>query len=214
MKTEIKKDSEQAVKDKISVAVLQDANATARTKDNAFGVLYKTHNQQVRIHFLKRLRDADVADDLLMVTFCKVHENINSYNANAGAFSTWLYKIANNTLIDHSRKDKFEVLSLDSLIGKTSEYNDGMEFQIDSGIQNPQELIVHKEVKDQIKEAVYSIKSKSVRDLMICRYIDELSYKDAANKLGLEMSSTLRTSVRKGKKILKNKLENLKTYAS
>jgi RNA polymerase sigma factor (sigma-70 family) len=214
MKTEIKKDSEQAVKDKVSVAVLQDVNATAREKDNAFGVLYKTHNQQVRIHFLKRTRDTDVAEDLLMVTFCKVHENIDSYDSNAGAFSTWLYKIANNTLIDHSRKAKFEVLSLDALQGKTSEDNDGMEFQIDSGIQNPQELIVHEEVKDQINEAVYSIKSKKIRDLMICRYIDELSYEETAKELGLELNSTLRTSVRRGKNILKKKLANLKTYAS
>jgi len=214
MKTAIKKDSEQAVKDKVNVAVLQDVNATAIAKDEAFGKLYARHNQQVRIHFLKRMRDTDIAEDLLMVTFQKVHENIASYNSKAAAFSTWLYKIARNTLIDHSRKAKFEVLSLDALQGKTSEDNDGMDFQIDSGVANPQELIVQSEVKQQINDAVYSIKSEKIRDLMICRYIDELSYKETADKLGLEMNSTLKTSVRRGKNILKNKLANLKTYAS
>ena len=214
MKNVIKKESEQATKDKISVAVLQDINATARAKDEAFAELYKRHNQQVRLHFLKRMRDADVAEDLLMVTFCKVHENIASYDANEGAFSTWLYRIAKNTLIDHSRKAKFEVLSLDALTGKTSEDNDGMDFQIDSGVQNPQQLIVSSEVKEQIQDAVYSIKSKKIRDLMICRYIDELSYEETAKELGLEMNSTLRTSVRRGKNLLKKKLANLETYVS
>ena len=214
MKNVIKKVSEQATKDKVSVSILQDINATAREKDEAFAVLYKTHNQQVRLHFLKRLRDADVAEDLLMVTFCKVHENIHSYDENEAAFSTWMYRIAKNTLIDHSRKAKFEVLSLDALTGKTSEDNDGMDFQIDSGVQNPQQLIVSSEVKEQIEDAVYSIKSKKIRDLMICRYIDELSYEETAKELGLEMNSTLRTSVRRGKNILKKKLANLETYVS
>jgi len=212
MKTAIKKDSEQAVKDKVNVAVLQDVNATARAKDEAFGKLYTRHNQQVRIHFLKRMRDSDVAEDLLMITFQKVHENIASYNSKAAAFSTWLYKIANNTLIDHSRKAKFEVLSLDALQGKTFKDNDGMEFQIDSGGANPQELIVQSEIKKQINDAVYSIKSVAIRELMICRYIDDLSYKEIADKLGIKSNSTLRTSVLRGKNILREKLTNLKVH--
>ena len=212
--TNVKKDSEQATKDKVNVAVLQDINATARAKDDAFSKLYGRHNQQVRIHFLKRLRDTDVAEDLLMITFVKAHENIDTYDPNAGAFSTWLYKIANNSLIDLSRKAKFEVLSLDSLQSKTSDDNDGMEFQLDSESPNPLQIIVLDEVTKQVSDAVYSIKSKKVRDLMICRYIDEMSFEETAKALGLELNSTLRTTVARGKEILKKKLANLENNVS
>lgn len=213
MKTQIRKESKQATKDKLDVSILKDANATQRDKDNAFANLYKTHNKQVSIYFLKRLRDNDVAEDLLMITFQKVYENINSYDSSVGAFSTWMYKIAKNNLIDYSRKAKFEVLSLDALQNKTSEDNDGMDFQIDSGTKTPQDIMVNSEIKQQINEAIDSIKSKKIRELMICRYIKELSFEETAKELGIELNSTLRTSVRRGKEILKSKLINLEEYA-
>lgn len=209
MREETKR-SEQAIKDGVSVGIIQDANSSYREKEKAFNELYSKYNKQVRFNFVKRLRDEDISDDLLMITFCKVHENINSYDINTGAFSTWLYKIANNTLIDYTRKAKFEVLSLDALTGKTSEDNDGMDFQIDSEVSNPEDLIVNFEVSKEIEKAVYSIKSKKIRDLMICRYLKELSFEETAEELGLEYSSAMRTAVFRGKKILEKKLENFK----
>ena len=211
MKT-TKKDSEQATKDKLCVAILQDENSSSREKERAFNELYSRHNQQVRIHFLKKLRESDVAEDLLMVTFQKVHENIQSYDSQY-AFSTWMYKIANHTLIDFTRKAKFEVLSLDALTGKTSEDNDGMDFQIDSGVANPEQIIVHSEVVAEVHNAINSLKSGKIRDLMVCRYIKELSYEETAKELGLEDNSTMRTSVRRGKDDLKKKLKHLKGFA-
>jgi len=211
MKT-AKKDSEQATKDKLCVAILQDENSSSREKERAFNELYSRHNQQVRIHFLKKLRESDVAEDLLMVTFQKVHENIQSYDSQY-AFSTWMYKIANHTLIDFTRKAKFEVLSLDALTGKTSEDNDGMDFQIDSGVANPEQIIVHSEVVAEVHNAIDSLKSGKIRDLMVCRYIKELSYEETAKELGLEDNSTMRTSVRRGKDDLKKKLKHLKGFA-
>jgi RNA polymerase sigma-70 factor (ECF subfamily) len=212
MKTTIKKDSEQATLDKACASILQDEHASSRDKEKAFNELYSRHNQQVRIHFLKKLREADVAEDLLMITFQKVHENINSYD-DEYALSTWLYKIANHTLIDYTRKAKFEVLSLDALTGKTSEDNDGMDFQIDSGVKNPEEMIVHSEIIAEIHNAVYSLKSGKVRDMMICRYIKELSFEESAEELGLEANSTLRTTVIRGKEALRKKLGHLKQFA-
>ena len=211
MKT-AKKDSEQAVLDKACVNILQDKNASPRDKERAFNELYSRHNQQVRISFLRKLREADVAEDLLMITFQKVHENINSYD-DEYAVSTWLYKIANNTLIDYTRKAKFEVLSLDALTGKTSEDNDGMDFQIESGVPNPEQQIVHSEVVEEIHNAVNSLKSGKTKDLMVCRYIKELSYEETAKELGFELNSTMRTAVRRGKEALREKLQHLREFA-
>ena len=212
--TNVKKDSEQATKDKVNVAVLQDINATARAKDDAFSKIYGMHNKQIRILFLKRLRDESIVEDLLMITFVKVHENINSYNPKTAVFSTWLYKIAKNTLIDYSRKAKFEVLSLEALKGKVSKEKYGMDFQIDSGVLNPCQIIVLDEVKKQVSDAVCSIDSEKIRELIICRYIYEMSYEETAKKLGVELNSTLRTAVARGREILKKKLANLENNVS
>jgi RNA polymerase sigma-70 factor, ECF subfamily len=212
--TEKKQDSEQAVNDKANVAVLQDKNSSQRDRDRAFGDLYSTHYKQVRINFLKKLRgNEEVAEDLLMITFQKVHESIGKYNPQY-AFSTWLYKIANNSLIDFTRKAKFEVLSLDALSGKTSEDNDGMDFQIDSGSRNPEQLIVNTEVIQEVKDAIYGMKDGKIKDLIICRYLKEMTYAEAGKELGYTVNSTLRTSVGRGMKKLEKKLEHLKVHMS
>lgn len=212
MKRDVRVKSEQAIRDGKLVDILRNENSSSRELESAFNELYQRHNKQVNIFFLKRLRDVDVAEDLLMITFQKVHENINSYDSNSGVFSTWLYKIASNTLIDYTRKAKFEVLSLDALSGKTSDDNDGMDFQIDSGYLNPEQVIVKSEVTKQVHAAIHSMKNQKVRDIMICRYIDELSFEETAEKLGLEDNSTLRVNIRRGKKILEGKLAGLKEF--
>jgi len=210
----LNKDSEQATKDKANIAVLQDNNATARAKDDAFSKLYGRHSQQIRIYFLKRLRDTDVAEDLLMITFVKVHKNINSYDTKMSVFSTWLYKIAKNSFIDYSRKARFEVISLDALQRKTSENNDGMEFQLDSKTLNPLQIVILDEVIKEVSNAINSIEDKKIRDLIICRYIYKMSFEEAAKTLGLKLNSTLRTAVARGKYILKKKLVRLENNIS
>lgn len=210
MKT-VKKDSEQAVLDKACVTILQNDNSTSRQKERAFNELYTRHNQQVKFYLLNRLKKVDIAENLLIITFQKIHENIASYNNNY-AFSTWLYKIANNTFIDYTRKVNIEAISLDALNKKTSKDNDVMYFQIKSNDENPEEIVVKSELVLEIQNAINSLESENIKDLMICRYIKELSYKEIAEELGLVNNSTMRTSIRRGKNALKKKLAHLKEF--
>ena len=201
--------SKQATEDGVLVAVLQDANSTQREKQKAFDELYSRHQKQVGIYFLKQMRDEDTAEDLKMVTFEKVHENIGKYNAKSAVFSTWMYKIALNTLIDHKRKDKFEVLSLDALTGKTSEDNDGMDFQIVSDAITPEQVMVRDQNIKAVRDAIASIENDKIRQLMTYRFIDELSFPEIAKLKGMDKeNSTLRVNAMRGQKLLKEILTN------
>ena len=201
--------SKQATEDGVLVAVLQDANSTQREKQKAFDELYSRHQKQVGIYFLKQLRDEDTAEDLKMITFEKVHENIGKYNAKSAVFSTWMYKIALNTLIDHKRKDKFEVLSLDALTGKTSEDNDGMDFQIVSDAITPEQVMVRDQNIKAVRDAIASIENDKIRQLMTYRFIDELFFPEIAKLKGMDKeNSTLRVNAMRGQKLLKVILEN------
>lgn len=207
----VKKDSEQATKDKDLVAVIQDKNSTNREKDNAFTKLYATHSNGVKFYFLKRMKDKDTAQDLIMITFEKAHRNIDSYNPDLGAFSTWIYKIAKNALIDLSRKANFEVISLDSLSQKASENNEGMDFQIDGDVSTPEDEMIASEIKKEVYEALDSLKSEKIRDLVICRYIKGMSFKEISEELGLKLNSSPRVLSRRGVEELSEKLAHLKT---
>ena len=195
--------SEQAQKDSDIIAVLKSETASSRDKQKAFNDLYSRYQKQIGIYFSKQVKDADSAEDLKMITFEKVHEKIELYSPEFGVFSTWMYKIAKNVLIDHKRKDKFEVLSIDVLAVKVSENHDGMEFQIaGSGLSPEQEMVRDENIK-LIRKAINSIKNDKIRRIITYRFIDELSFKEIAELEGVsEDCSTLRVHSKRGQKIL------------
>lgn len=200
MKNEL---STQAEKDLVMVAVLTSETASNRDKQKAFNELYARHQRQVGIYFLKQVKDVDSAEDLKMVTFEKVHEKIASYDSKASVFSTWMYTIAKNVLIDHKRRDKFEVLSIDTLATKVSENHDGMEFQIIGDSLSPEQEMVRDENIESIRKAINSIENEKIKRIMTYRFIDELSFKEIAELEGVsEDCSTLRVNSKRGQKIL------------
>lgn len=195
--------SAQAQKDLNIVAVLKSEIASNRDKQKAFNELYARYQKQMGIYFSKQVRDVDSAEDLKMVTFEKVHEKIASYDSNSGVFSTWMYTIARNVLIDHKRKDKFEVLSIDTLAVKVSENHDGMEFQIAGYGLSPEQEMVRDENIVSIRKAIDSIANEKIRRIMTYRFIDELSFKEIAELEGVsEDCSTLRVHSKRGQAML------------
>lgn len=207
--------SEQAKRDSNRVSVIQDANSTVREKDGAFSELFTEHNKQLNVFFMHRTnRDENVSEELLMDTFRKVYEKIALFDKERNAFSTWLYKIATNNLIDHTRKATMEVFSLEKMVGKNTEESEGMEFQIASEDLNPVEEIANTALGKEIYDAIHELPNKLVRDVMIERYINELSFNEIEDKMGIERNcSSLRVNVGRGKKILSKKLSHLENYA-
>lgn len=202
--------SKKAEQDAILVKVLRNENSSDREKQKAFEELYSKYQSPLGFYFLKTTKDYDTAEDLKMITFQKAHASIESYDENFGVFSTWLYRIARNTLIDHKRKDRHEELSLDALAGKTSEDNEGMEFQIESTVFSPEEEIIRAENAKTVRIAIESIESENIRRIMNLRYMEELSFEEIAALEGVDKhNSTLRVNVMRGQEILKNKLTNV-----
>lgn len=197
-------------KDIANVIILQDDNASKRDKEKAFNTLYSKYNEKIKFYFLKKLKDKDAIEDLLIVTFEKVHKSIKTFNKDSGAFSTWLFAIARNTLIDYSRRANYEVLSLDALVSRTLADNNGLKFQIASTVKDPEENFVSEEVKKAVNKAINSIESDVIRNIMICRFIEELSFEEIAEELGLTFNSSLRVMAGRGKKMVMKSLEEFK----
>lgn len=72
----------------------------------AFDELVRLHQSMLR-YSLRQLTgwDEGLADDIAQETFLKAYQSIGSFHASA-KFSTWLYRIAYNLFIDHSRRQK------------------------------------------------------------------------------------------------------------
>ena len=78
----------------------------------AFEELYRRHKGGLFRFVLRSVRDRAVAEELYQEVWMRAIEARGRYEAQA-KFSTWLYTIAHNRLVDHWRKRGLALVSLD-----------------------------------------------------------------------------------------------------
>jgi RNA polymerase sigma-70 factor, ECF subfamily len=88
--------------------------------EQAFEALYQLHKKRVYSVCLQMTRDVADAEDLTQEAFLQVFRSINSFRGDS-AFSTWLYRIAVNTVLMKLRRRKLPLLvSLDEPVSPES----------------------------------------------------------------------------------------------
>ena len=93
-----------------------DALARAQAGDqDAFSELYLQHKRRVFSICMRIVRDFSLAEDLTQDTFVQVHRKLASFRGDS-VFSTWLHRLAVNTVLMHLRKRVLAVVSLDHLM--------------------------------------------------------------------------------------------------
>ena len=91
-----------------------------RGDEHAFATLYQLHNKRVYSVCLRMTKDVAEAEDLAQEAFIQVFRNLNSFRGNS-AFSTWLYRVAVNTVLMKLRRRKSPpLLSLDEALSSDS----------------------------------------------------------------------------------------------
>ena len=76
----------------------------ATTDEEAFEELYEYFFPRVYNFIYARVKNSADADDVTSITFMKMNENLERYNPGVAAFSTWLFRIALNSIIDYTRR--------------------------------------------------------------------------------------------------------------
>lgn len=142
---------------------------TNNNKEKQFTDAYDAYADAIFRYCYYRVFDRDKAKDYVQETFCRTWKYIAEGNEieNIRAF---LYKTANNFIIDESRKKK--AVSLDQIMEK------GFSPSVDFREKNENYLTG--------KEIVVMIHSldKKYREVITMRYIDELSPREIASMTG------------------------------
>ena len=81
-----------------------DLAQRATTDEEAFEELYEYFFPRVYNFIYARVKNSADADDVTSITFMKMNENLERYNPGVAAFSTWLFRIALNSIIDYTRR--------------------------------------------------------------------------------------------------------------
>ena len=105
-----------------------DALARAQAGDqDAFSELYLQHRRRVFSICMRIVRDFSLAEDLTQDTFVQVHRKLASFRGDS-VFSTWLHRLAVNTVLMHLRKRVPAVVSLDHLMESVPDERAGRDF--------------------------------------------------------------------------------------
>jgi len=70
---------------------------------DAFAKLYDLYIEKIYAYLYYRTHHRETAEDLASDVFMKAFAKIAAFDPGAGSFSSWIYRIAHNRLVDHYR---------------------------------------------------------------------------------------------------------------
>lgn len=90
---------------------IPDSELVTRTKSGdaeAFGMLYERYVDRIFKYIRVRVTEQVIAEDITENVFLRAYEAIERYQERGHAFSAYLYRVAQNHLVDFYRKKKEE----------------------------------------------------------------------------------------------------------
>lgn len=141
---------------------------------------------------------------MVQETFIKAFGSLKTYNPNY-RFTTWLYKIAANSSIDHIRKKRINAFSLDRPV-ETDEGQVSMDVADTS--YNPERDLSDKQKQVSITGAIDSLPDK-YKQVIIMRHQEDQSYEDIARALKVPVG-TVKARIFRARELLKKKLKSLR----
>ena len=164
----------------------------------AYAQLLGRYWDSIYFMLLKMVHNKDDAEDLTIEAFGKAFKNLKLYEPDF-AFSTWLFKIANNNAIDFIRKQKGLSIPIDS---PTNDPDDESTLQLPSDLPDPEEELIRKQKASLMKSVVEKLKPRYSR-LVKLRYYKEYSYEEIAKELNLPLG-TVKAQLFRAKELLYN----------
>jgi len=136
----------------------------------AFGRLYDHYLPAIYRFILLKVGQREEAEDLTHQVFLKAWQNVSGFSETGLPFSSWLYRIARNLVIDRYRKTR-PVISIDE------------EFVSEKLIFRPDVASI--DDKRDIARIMASIQElKDIeRDVVIMRFVEDLSIKEVSETI-------------------------------
>ena len=130
-----------------------------------FGRLYDLYIKKIYDFIYYKTLHKEITEDLTSQTFFKALKNINNFDDKIGSFSSWLYRIARNTVIDYYRTKKTDK-NIDDVWDLASKQDTEAEIDVSQKLE-------------QVKQYLQKLNTTQ-REIVIMRLWDGLSYQEIA----------------------------------
>ena len=151
-------------------------------REAGFEELVRRYQRPIAAYVYRMVGDYDSALDLTQEVFIKVYNSLGRYRCEF-KFTTWIYKIAHNTAIDHLRRYSVREQALSSGID-----GERREVTVESRRLTPEQESEKKERRSEI-EAVVHLLPAAYRELIVLRHSHDLSYDEIAEVTGLPLGT-------------------------
>jgi RNA polymerase sigma factor (sigma-70 family) len=141
----------------------------------------------------------DEAEDLAQDIFLKIFKALKSFDRRAN-FQTWIISISRNLCIDHYRSVRKERQT----IARDVDSNDLQPATTDRG---PYAQAEHQDLRAQLRQALETLPI-TLRTAVVLRDLQELSYQEIADRLGLP-EGTVKSRINRGRIELAHQLRRL-----
>ena len=189
--------------DKSDQELIRMALEAAAEEQAAFSLLYERYHAGVSAHVAKYVSEADEIEDICMETFAKAFRQLSTYR-DENRFSTWIFRIARNTAFDHMSREKVRGKNIEK---KPIDYSDLEDIDVPSESESPEEEIISTQDHENFLSCIEGLPAL-YKDVAKMCFIDNLGYKEIAEKSGLPMG-TVKTRISRAKNILIRKMTDI-----
>ena len=150
--------------------------------EGSFEELVRRYQRPIAAYVYRMVGNYESALDLTQEIFIKVYNSLRRYRSEF-KFSTWIYKIAHNSAVDHLRRTATREQSLIN-----GPEDDQFELPIESNRPSPEQESERKERRIEIEGVVRGLPS-SYRELVILRHSQDLTYEEIVEVTGLPLGT-------------------------
>lgn len=167
---------------------------------DAFEQLVRGYQTPIYNLCLRMTGNPEDAADLSQDSFLKAWRNLDSFQFES-SFSTWLYRLASNTCLDHLRSIKRH-----PQVSLTVEDSDGETQTMDfpDAAPTPEEAAITKEDNERLAQAMQELDEQQ-RQILTLRVINDLSYAEIAEILNTK-EGTVKSRLSRTRDALRKKL--------
>jgi len=141
----------------------------------------------------------DEAEDLTQDIFLKIFKALKTFDRRAN-FQTWIISISRNLCIDHYRSVRKERQTIAREV-------DTSDLQPASKERTPYAAAEHQDLRAQLRQALETL-PVTLRTAVVLRDLQELSYQEIADQLGLP-EGTVKSRINRGRLELARQLKRL-----
>ena len=151
----------------------QHIERTQHGETEAFDYLVRKYHDRLLRHITRRVENTETAKDLTQETWLKAYRGISGFRCES-SFYSWVYRIAENVITDHFRKQKRDH-ALEPLHAIDSH-------RIQQTHPSPCRDLERAELRAQLREAIAEL-TPIRRRVFVLYYHDELPIKAIAARL-------------------------------